>query len=193
MEAEFSQKAREVVSQSREEAIRLGNDYVGVEHLALALLREESDNAVYQLLVSLGVPVREVRKALEDWVRPPQARLTVGRIALSKQVEKVLRQASLEAYRFRSTEVLPEHLLLAILRQADLPITQLLEKYSVSYAVVQAELERNETISMSASEPAEPSEPPPRGGRPSGSGSSARTTTRSRTPILDNFGRDLTR
>ncbi len=189
MDAEFSQKAREIISQSREEAIRLGNDYVGVEHLLLALLRDNEENGVHQLLVSLGVPIREVRRSLEEWVRPPQARLSTGRISLplSKQLEKVLRQASLEAQRFRSSEVLPEHLLLAILRQSDSPTAQLLEKHSVSYAVVQAELEQSPPTGMAASEPPEP-DLPPRGSRGTG-----KAPSRSRTPILDNFGRDLTR
>lgn len=189
MDAEFSQKAREMISQSREEAIRLGNDYVGVEHLLLALLRDTDDNAVHQLLASLGVPIREVRRSLEEWVKPPQARLSTGRISLplSKQLEKVLRQASLEAQRFRSSEVLPEHLLLAILRQSDSPPAQLLEKHSVSYAVVQAELEQTTPTSLAASDPPE-TEPPSRGGR-----GPSKAPSRSRTPILDNFGRDLTR
>lgn len=192
MEAEFSQKAREVVSQSREEAIRLGSDYVGVEHLALALFREDEENAIYQLLVSLGVPVKEVSRALEELGRSPQPRLTAGRIALSKQVEKVLRQAALEARRFRSAEVQPEHLLLAILRQPDSPVTHLLEKYSVSYAVVQAEIEQ-QLPTMSSSDPVEPGEPPARGSRSGGGSASGKAAARSRTPVLDNFGRDLTR
>ncbi|MEM2126206.1 MAG: Clp protease N-terminal domain-containing protein, partial [Candidatus Methanosuratincola sp.] len=98
MESEFSPKAREIVSQSREEAIRLGNDYVGLEHVALALLREDDENGVLQMLISLGAPVREMRRHLEEWVRPPQVRPVSGRIALSKQVERVFRQASLEAH-----------------------------------------------------------------------------------------------
>lgn len=191
MEAEFSPRARQVISQGREEAIRLGNDYVGVEHLALALLREEEENPISQLLTGLGVPVREVRRSLEEWVRPPQSRVVAGRIALSKQVEKILRQASLEAHRLRSPEVQPEHILLAILRQSDSPVTQLLEKYSVSYAVVQAELEQSPILGMASSEPAEPNDPPLRGR--GGGSASGKSSLRSRTPILDNFGRDLTR
>lgn len=191
MESEFSPKAREIVSLSREEAIRLGNDYVGLEHVALALLREDEDNPVHQMLVALGAPVREMRRSLEEWVRPPQVRPVSGRIALSKQVEKVLRQSSLEAHRMQSSQIHPEHIFLAILRQVDSPVTQLFEKYSISYAVVQAELEQKPPVSMAASEPIDP-EPPMRGGR-SGSSSGKTSSVRSRTPILDNFGRDLTR
>ncbi|MCX8112552.1 MAG: ATP-dependent Clp protease ATP-binding subunit [Bacteroidia bacterium] len=190
MESDFSPKAREIVSQSREEAIRLGNDYVGVEHVMLALLREEQDNTVFQILVALGAPVREMRRSLEEWVRPPQVRPVSGRIALSKQVERVFRQASLEAHRMQSNQIHPEHILLAILRQTDSPVTQLFEKYSISYAVVQAELEQKPVVGMASSEPADP-EPPLRGGRSNPSAS--KSTARSRTPILDNFGRDLTR
>ncbi|MCS6896046.1 MAG: ATP-dependent Clp protease ATP-binding subunit [Bacteroidia bacterium] len=190
MESEFSPKAREVVSQSREEAIRLGNDYVGLEHIALALLREDEENPILQILLGLGAPVREMRRSLEEWVRPPQVRPVSGRIALSKQVERVLRQASLEAHRMHSGQVLPEHIFLAILRQTDSPVTQLFEKYSISYAVIQAELEQKPVVDMASSEPMEP-EPPARGGR--SSSSSGKSASRSRTPILDNFGRDLTR
>ncbi|MEN2992089.1 MAG: ATP-dependent Clp protease ATP-binding subunit [Bacteroidia bacterium] len=190
MEAELSPQTRVLLSQSREEAIRLGNDYIGVEHLTLALLRQDEDSSVYRLLRGLGLPVREVRRALEEWVRPPQARVSTGRIPMSQQAQRILRQASIEAHRLRASEVHPEHVLLAILRQVDSPVAQLFEKYSISYAVVQAELEQSSIVGMaSSSEPADP-EPPMR--RSSSSGSKA-PSTRSRTPILDNFGRDLTR
>ncbi len=194
MEARFSPQARAVIAYSQEEATRLGNDYVGVEHLALALLRDEQDNSLSQLLRGLGVPLREVRRALEDRVRAVRSGPPSARLAFSKQAEKTLKQASVEAQLLHASEVQPEHILLAILKQPESVVTQLLEKYNVSYSVVHEEIEASPLLGMAPTEPSEPSEPPSRGaGRGSGGSSASRGATRSRTPILDNFGRDLTR
>ncbi len=189
MEANFSQRTRELLSFSREEAIRLGNDYVGVEHLMLALLRDTSA-PVPKILQEHGISLKAFMRELEDRVRAAVKRpIESGRLIISRQVEQIFRRAGIEASRLESPEVQPEHVFLAILRDEASPITQALEQYGVRYAaVVDAFRGGTPTAMSSSSEPFEPSEPSP---RRSGS-ASYRAAQRSRTPILDNFGRDLT-
>ncbi|MFS8880792.1 Clp protease N-terminal domain-containing protein, partial [Synechococcus sp. H55.11] len=188
MDGNFSQRARELLTFSREEAIRLGNDYVGVEHVMLALLRD-AEAPVAKILEEHGVPLKTLRRDLEDRVRAPVKRpVESGRLLLSRQVEQIFRRASIEATRLESPEVQPEHVFLALLRDESSPITQTLEQFGIRYADVFEVLRGEPPSAMSSSEPFEPSEPSP---RRSGS-ASYRTSSRSRTPILDNFGRDLT-
>ncbi len=188
MDGNFSQRARELLTYSREEAIRLGNDYVGVEHVMLALLRD-AEAPVAKILEEHGVPLKALRRELEDRVRSPVKRpVESGRLLLSRQVEQIFRRASIEASRVESPEVQPEHVFLALLRDESSPITQTLEQYGIRYANVLEVLRGEPPSAMSSSEPFEPSEPSP---RRSGS-ASYRASSKSRTPILDNFGRDLT-
>jgi ATP-dependent Clp protease ATP-binding subunit ClpC len=188
MDGNFSQRARELLTYSREEAIRLGNDYVGVEHVMLALLRD-AETPVAKILEEHGVPLKALRRELEDRVRSPVKRpVESGRLLLSRQVEQIFRRASIEASRVESPEVQPEHVFLALLRDESSPITQTLEQYGIRYANVLEVLRGEPPSAMSSSEPFEPSESSP---RRSGS-ASYRASSKSRTPILDNFGRDLT-
>ncbi len=188
MEANFSQRTRELLSFSREEAVRLGNDHVGVEHLMLALLRD-SDALASKILQEHGISLKAFMRELEDRVRAAVKRpIDSARLIVSRQVEQIFRRAGVEASRLESSEVQPEHVFLAILRDESSPITQALEQYGIRYGVVLEALRGGAQASMS-SEPFEPSEPSsPR----RGSSASYRSAQRSRTPILDNFGRDLT-
>lgn len=187
MEANFSQRTRELLGYSREEAIRLGNDYVGIEHVMLALLRHE-DDPVPRLLREHGVPIQSFMRELEARVRSTISRPVGERLSTSRQVDQVFRRAGVEAARLASAEVQPEHVFLAILRDDTSPIAQELDKYGLSYEVVREELRGEPMVGMASSEPFEPPESPSSRGR-----SSYRSAQqRSRTPILDNFGRDLT-
>ncbi len=189
MEANFSQRTRELLSFSREEAIRLGNDYVGMEHLMLALLRDP-EAPVPKLLREHGLAPKTLIRELEDRVRAAVKRpVDSGRLSISRQVDQLFRRAGIEASRLESSEVQPEHVFLAILRDESSPITQFLEQYGIRYAVALDELRGDTPVAMSSSEPFEPSEPSSPSRR---SASSYRSSQRSRTPILDNFGRDLT-
>jgi len=188
MDANFSQRTRELLSYSREEATRLGNDYVGVEHLMLALLRDE-EAPVARILREHGISLKAFRRELEDRVRAAVKRpIESGRLIPTRQVEQIFRRAGIEASRMESAEVQPEHVFLALLRDEASPITQALEQYGIRYANVLEVFRGEPPTAMSSSEPFEPSEPSPR----RGAGSSYRASQRSRTPILDNFGRDLT-
>jgi ATP-dependent Clp protease ATP-binding subunit ClpC len=188
MDANFSQRTRELLSFSREEATRLGNDYIGVEHLMLALLRDE-EAPVARILREHGISLKAFRRELEDRVRAAVKRpIENGRLIPTRQVEQIFRRAGIEASRMESPEVQPEHVFLALLRDEASPITQALEQYGIRYANVLEVFRGEPPTAMSSSEPFEPSEPSPR----RGAGSSYRASQRSRTPILDNFGRDLT-
>ncbi|RZJ56554.1 MAG: ATP-dependent Clp protease ATP-binding subunit, partial [Hymenobacter sp.] len=120
MEAKFSNRVKEVISLSREEAIRLGHDYIGTEHLLLGMIREGEGTAL-GLLKKLGVATDELKFALEQATRntATQGTSITGSIPLTKQTEKVLKITYLEAKIFKSEIIGTEHLLLSILRDED--------------------------------------------------------------------------
>jgi ATP-dependent Clp protease ATP-binding subunit ClpC len=190
MEANFSNRVRDVISYSREEALRLGHDYIGTEHLLLGLIREGEGYAI-KLLVTLGVDVQKLRKAIEDSVKITNSNVHIGNIPLTKQAEKVLKLTYLEARYFKSDLIGTEHLLLSLLRDDDNIAAQILSRFGITYEMVKHELENSgDEIRMSL--PTEPGEPAGAGD----SGSSAersKKNVKSKTPVLDNFGRDLTR
>ena len=141
MEGNFSNRTRDVISYSREEAIRLGHDYIGTEHLLLGILREGAGTAV-KILRNLRCDLKKLRKAIVDTVGSSGGTLTVGNIPLTKQAEKVLKVTYLEAKLFRSQVIGTEHLLLSLLRdEGNIAARVLEEGFSVSYDAVRAELE----------------------------------------------------
>jgi ATP-dependent Clp protease ATP-binding subunit ClpC len=187
MEGNFSNRVRDVISYSREEAIRLGHDYIGTEHLLLGIIREGEGIAV-KILRNLGCDLFKLKKAIEDTVRSTGGTLTVGNIPLTKQAEKVLKITYLEAKLYKSDVIGTEHLLLSLLRDDENIAAQILQQgFSVTYDAVRAELDS--IISGKASSPS-------RSGGPSGRASSGKERSKmekSKTPVLDNFGRDLTK
>ncbi|MEM1053986.1 MAG: ATP-dependent Clp protease ATP-binding subunit [Bacteroidota bacterium] len=198
MEGNFSNRVRDVISYSREEAIRLGHDYIGTEHLLLGIIREGEGIAV-KILRNLGCELFKLKQAIEDTVRQSGGTLTVGNIPLTKQAEKVLKITYLEAKLYKSDVIGTEHLLLSLLRDDENVAAQILQQaFTVSYDAVRAELDS--ILSGRAaprSGPAEPEEPSPGGsgsGRRRSRGGSERKqmAEKSTTPVLDNFGRDLT-
>ena len=189
MEGNFSNRVRDVISYSREEAIRLGHDYIGTEHLLLGIVREGEGIAV-KILRNLGCDLFKLKKAVEDTVRSTGGTLTVGNIPLTKQAEKVLKITYLEAKLYKSDVIGTEHLLLSLLRDDENVAAQILQQaFSVSYDAVRAELD---SILSGTSTPRSG---PAEGGRPGRSRSSSerkQVADKSKTPVLDNFGRDLT-
>jgi ATP-dependent Clp protease ATP-binding subunit ClpC len=191
MEANFSTRLREVISYSREEAQRIGHDHIGSEHLLLGIIREGEGSAM-KILTGLGVDPHKVRKAVEDLVRTVGSGTILGNIPLTKQAERVLRLAGLEARQFRSEIIGTEHLLLALLRDEESITAQILAHFNLRYEQVREEV-RNSTdnIRMAIT----PTEPPESGdyGSPVERGPVSRRTVKSKTPVLDTYGRDLTR
>ncbi|MGA7304136.1 MAG: ATP-dependent Clp protease ATP-binding subunit [Rhodothermales bacterium] len=189
MEGNFSNRVRDVISFSREEAIRLGHDYIGTEHLLLGIIREGEGIAV-KILRNLGCDLFKLKKMVEDTVRSTGGTLTVGNIPLTKQAEKVLKITYLEAKLYKSDVIGTEHLLLSLLRDDENIAAQILQQgFSITYDGVRAELDSIITGKSSS-----------RGGETSGSSRSSSgfrkersKMEKSKTPVLDNFGRDLTK
>ena len=186
MEGNFSNRVRDVISFSREEAIRLGHDYIGTEHLLLGIIREGEGIAV-KILRNLGADLFKLKKAVEDTVRSTGGTLTVGNIPLTKQAEKVLKITYLEAKLYKSDVIGTEHLLLSLLRDDENVAAQILQQgFSVSYDGVRAELDG--IVGGTGGAPRSG-----RGGRPTTTKRTERNMPeKSKTPVLDNFGRDLT-
>lgn len=180
MDSNFSQRVQEVIRLSREEAIRLGHDYIGTEHLLLGVLREGEGLAI-SIFKNLGVDLNALKKNIEDTVKHSGSTLTIGNIPLTKQAEKVLKITYLEAKLFKSDIIGTEHLMLSILREDDNLASQILHQFNVTYDSVKTELVNILTGQKSAA------------GSSQQSKTSERKTDKSKTPVLDNFGRDLTK
>jgi len=202
MEAKFSQRVKEVLGYSREEALRLGNNYIGLEHLLLGILREGEGLAV-QLMKYLGIDLNEIRKMIEKAVANPEENLRqADNLPLVRQAERALKITYLEAKMFNSELIGTEHLLLSILRDEDNIITKFFEKKGIDYDMVRDELRKmmngkdfdEQRIEPRAELPGDPAdEDAEESGRSYGSGTRKATETKSKTPVLDNFGRDITK
>ena len=200
MEAKFSNRVKEVISLSREEALRLGHDYIGTEHLLLGMIREGEGVAI-GLLKKLGVSLDELRNSVEQATKGTTTSnvQNLANIPLTRQSEKVLKITYLEAKIFKSHLIGTEHLLLSILRDDDNLATQILDKFDVGYDVVKEMLEYQTENPLAESETDDPDDD---GGKIFGAGSSqgsgrgessVKGGEKTKTPVLDNFGRDLTK
>lgn len=199
MEAKFSNRVKEVISLSREEALRLGHDYIGTEHLLLGIIREGEGVAV-GLLKKLGIALEDLRLSIEQASKGTAKNdiKNLSNIPLTRQSEKVLKITYLEAKIFKSQLIGTEHLLLSILRDEDTIASQILEKFDVNYDVVKELMEYQNENPMATSETEDDDDDSSRlfgGGSSGGSGreGAAKGAEKSRTPVLDNFGRDLTK
>lgn len=200
MEARFSNRVKEVISLSREEALRLGHDYIGAEHLLLGMIREGEGIAV-SLLKKLGVGLDELKVAVEDATRGTATGnvKNLASIPLTRQSEKVLKITYLEAKIFKSELIGTEHLLLSILRDEDNIATQVLDKYEVNYEVIKELLEYQNQNPAASSDTDDEAGGVFGGGSgqgdfgSGGAGKEAKGGEKSKTPVLDNFGRDLTK
>lgn len=179
MEGNFSERVQEVIRLSREEALRLGHDYIGTEHLLLGIIREGQGVAV-KILRNLEVDLVKLKKAIEDTVRTSGGTLTIGNIPLTKQAEKVLKITQIESKIYKSDVIGTEHILLSLLRDEDNIATQILHQFNVTYDSARAEL--NNILSSKSPEKAATAQQ-----------FASKKVERTKTPVLDNFGRDLTK
>ena len=141
MEAKFSARVKDVISYSREESLRLGHDYIGVEHLLLGLIREGEGIAI-KIIKQANIDLKKLRKELESKLPSNSGKpLNSGNIPLMKQAEKVLKITYLEAKLFKSNMIGTEHLLLSILKEEDNVASQILNKFKIDYEYVKDELE----------------------------------------------------
>jgi len=198
MDNNFSAQVKEIISYSREEALRLGNDFIGTEHLVLGLIRDGENTAV-KILKSLNIDLYELRKEIEMAVKDKTGKniANINSLPLTKQAEKVIRITVLEAKAQKSALVESEHLMLSILKNKENVATQILSQFDVDYDVFKNELGFVTSTPPSAEFSDEGDDDfdeekkqygqqkPQRGG--------AANLPKTKTPVLDNFGRDITR
>jgi ATP-dependent Clp protease ATP-binding subunit ClpC len=196
MDNNFSAQVKEIISFSREEALRLGNDFIGTEHLLLGMIRE-GENTAIKILKSFNVDLYELRKEIEMAVKDKTGKnvANINSLPLTKQAEKVIRVTVLEAKALKSNTVETEHLMLSILKNKENIATQILNQFDVDYDLFRQELgivRSNEPRAEFPEENEEEFEEEKKSGSlkaaPKQSGGA-----KSKTPVLDNFGRDITR
>ena len=193
MEAKFSPRVKDVISYSREEALRLRHDYIGTEHLLLGLIRE-GDGVAINILRNIGVDTGAIRQSVEDAVRGSSiSRAPIGNMPLTKQAEKVLKITYLEAKIFKSDIIGTEHLLLAILRDEENIASQILQQYSVNYDLFKNEVEQNKTSINDEAAGSSTGDDDYSEDDQQFSSPKKVSDIKSKTPVLDNFGRDLTK
>lgn len=205
MEENFSPRVRDVITFSKEEALRLGHDYIGTEHLLLGIIREGEGTAI-QILKDLGLDLKQVRSKIEGLSTPYANNNPANgkNLPLTRQAEKALKTTFLEAKLFQSPIIRTPHLLLCILRNDNDPISGIMAQFGASYDAVKSEYQSN-YIETETEEPKDdlisPSmsydDPDPEEGSTPSSGRRSSPVggrkEKSKTPVLDNFGKDLTR
>ena len=194
MDNNFSAQVKEIISYSREEALRLGNDFIGTEHLLLGLIRE-GDNTAIRILKSFNVDLYELRKEIELAVKDKTGKniANINSLPLTKQAEKVIRVTVLEAKALKSTTVETEHLMLSILKNKENIATQILNQFDVDYDLFRNELgvaKGNDVRSEYSEEGDDEFDEEKKYAQQK---SKAAGAAKSKTPVLDNFGRDITR
>lgn len=206
MDNNFSAQVKEIISFSREEALRLGNNFIGTEHLLLGLIRD-GENLAIQVLKRLHVNLFELRQEVERAVKDRSGKsvANVNSLPLTKQAEKVIRVTVLEAKAMKSPVVETEHLLMSILKNKENIATQILNQFDVDYDIFKSELgmvSSGRNAPMPKNEYTDENEEnfdedrPQSGASGSGFqhvGRSSSGNVKSKTPVLDNFGRDITR
>jgi ATP-dependent Clp protease ATP-binding subunit ClpC len=195
MDAKFSQKVKDVLNFSREEAIRLGNSYVGTEHLFLGILRQGEGDAI-DILMLLGANLIDLRNSIEDTIKSDSIiRVSDSEaLPLLKTAERVMKLIHLEAKAMHKDMIETNHLLLAILKDENSLVSQLLREINIDYDIVKAEVMKTEVENRGDFHDDEDEDEPKGtfGGSGKGAQQQAGKST-SDTPVLDNFGVDLTK
>ena len=203
MDDNFSPRVKDVITYSKEEALRLGHDFIGTEHLMLGILRDGNGKAI-TILSNLDIDLDYLRKKVEI-LSPPNPNTEVGNekknLHLTRQAERALKTTFLEAKVFQSSSISTAHLLLCILRNENDPTTKLLNKLKIDYDIAKEQylnmipnnnddeytdsFPKNESFNEDSGQDDSLKE-----GNFNNPGS--KTNKKSKTPVLDNFGRDLT-
>ncbi|GAB3415560.1 ATP-dependent Clp protease ATP-binding subunit [Niabella aquatica] len=196
MDNNFSTQVKEIISYSREEALRLGNDFIGTEHLLLGLIRE-GDNTAIRILKGFNIDIFELRKEIELAIKDKTGKniANINSLPLTKQAEKVIRVTVLEAKALKSNQVETEHLMLSILKNRENIATQILNQYDLDYDMFKQELgivKSNEPRAEFGEENDDDFDDEKKYAQQP-KGTASKSNTKSKTPVLDNFGRDVTR
>ena len=202
MDDNFSPRVKDVIAYSKEEALRLGHDFIGTEHLMLGLLRDGNGKAI-SILDAMDVDLDHLRRKVEilspSNPSPSSVQKDKKNLHLTRQAERALKTTFLEAKLFQSSSINTAHLLLCILRNENDPTTKLLHKLKVDYDGVKEQFKfmitsDDEIVDTPTSE-SFPNEPEDTGDSKEGNfgtSSNQKGNKKSKTPVLDNFGRDLT-
>jgi len=202
MDDNFSPRVKDVIAYSKEEALRLGHNFIGTEHLMLGILRDGGGKAI-AILNSIEINLDELRRKVEilNPAALEDAQLINDKknLHLTRQAERALKTTFLEAKLFQSELINTVHLLLCILRNENDPTTKLLTKLNVDYDLVKEQFKlmlANDTdtyddISATSSFPEEKNEGEEKE-NPFIPTSESKSNKKTKTPVLDNFGRDVT-
>ena len=204
MDDNFSPRVKDVIAFSKEEALRLGHTFIGTEHLMLGILRDGGGKAI-AILNAIEVNLEELRRKVEI-LNPAAVEDTPllndkKNLHLTRQAERALKTTFLEAKLFQSELINTVHLLLCILRNENDPTTKLLVQLNVDYDIVKEQFKlmlANDTDSSYEDLPSGASFPEEKDNEgeskenPFIPTSESKTSKKSKTPVLDNFGRDIT-
>ena len=203
MDDNFSPRVKDVISFSKEEALRLGHNFIGTEHLMLGILRDGNGKAI-TILKAIEINLEELRRKVEILnpasIEGDQRLNDKKNLHLTRQAERALKTTFLEAKLFQSDLINTVHLLLCILRNENDPTTKLLVKLNVDYDIVKEQFklmlasdsDNYEDLPSSSSFPEEKDNEGEGKENPFIPTSDSKTSKKSKTPVLDNFGRDIT-
>jgi len=196
MNTEFSQRVKDVLAYSKEEAERLGNNYIGPEHLLLGIIRDGEGPAIDALL-SMKVDIAKIKSFIESKIRTDNESSIGMDIPLTSATEKILKVVCLEARALRSDIIDTDHLLLAIMKNNVSIATEALQSEKVNYASFLAMIKKDIRMSAGIEDEDEFDEPQFSKGNNKEKGSTFGATTAQKsdnqTPVLDNFGSDMTK
>ena len=201
MDDNFSPRVKDVIAYSKEEALRLGHDFIGTEHLMLGLLRDGNGKAI-NILSALDIDLNHLRRKVEI-LSPANPNVAVvsnekKNLHLTRQAERALKTTFLEAKLFQSSSINTAHLLLCILRNENDPTTKLLNKLKVDYDNVKEQFKFMITNDEDYNEPKAESFQDDDTNMDDDTSKEnifntpSKSNKKSKTPVLDNFGRDLT-
>lgn len=201
MDDNFSPKVRDVITFSKEEALRLGHEFIGTEHLLLGLIRKGEGKAI-EILTAFDVDLTLLRKKLEQ-LNPANPTFLEDTnkpsLRLTRQAEKALKTTFLEAKLYQSEAIDTAHLLLCVLRNENDPTTKLIQKYHVNYDEAKTLYKQLHVDEADNDLPTNPIAETPSDddfasekSNPFEHAQKGKTSKKSKTPVLDNFGRDLT-
>ena len=197
MDDNFSPRVKDVITYSKEEALRLGHDFIGTEHLVLGLIRNGEGKAI-DILNFLGIDLNELRRKIES-LNPINfdnevKESTKKNLHLTRQAERALKTTFLEAKLFQSSIINTAHLLLCILRNENDPTAKIFNNMEINYNVVKDEYKSiigKDDFSDESSESSDGSEFEEIKS-PQIAKTKSKSNKKSKTPVLDNFGKDLT-
>ena len=195
MKTEFSNRMKDVFTYVSEEVLRLGDESIGIEHLFLGILREGEGTAI-RVLKKLGIAPKDLRVIIENKITKRDSRKDIDKdsIEFKKQTERILKKSMMEQKNLNDTEIKTIHVLLAILLDPNNIVTKAFEHIHINYEIILNEYERQSENDFSASLDDDMDESENDDDIfGSTTPEKSKTTSKSTTPVLDNFGRDLSK